>query len=300
MSLGVVTNNHVEAENHAIKRSSGGVQPNIELDDSQKRIDNINSRKERRKQRDDNIGLSDKYTHKDHRDQFCEGIVDNAAQLGWEQFSLREKYTFCRVTAEVFYVKDKSDLNDSSAKTGERSWQSKEKRREKRQNWVVPKCERTRVVTIKELNGELVAVCTCMFFFHFDIMCRHMYCIFGGPQTVYHFHIRHWQLYNTKYKTSQRYTDLLKHIRDNLTPEGFFVGSEDVNKWPVGTGMDNLAFFERSLNNVVLKKDCYWSCSPAQHEQTMKILSANQVGHREVGIPSSGGVLTQEVSLRVN
>jgi hypothetical protein len=29
----------------------------------------------------------------------------------------------------------------------------------------------------------------------------------------------------------------------------------------------------------------------------MKILSANQVGHREAGIPSSGGVLTQEVFL---
>jgi hypothetical protein len=115
--------------------------------------------------------------------------------------------------------------------------------------------------------------------------------------SIHHFHIRYWLLYVTKYKTSEHYTQLLRRIRDEFTPDGFFVPPESITQYPIGHGDENRAFFERSLNQTCLKRTGYWFSSQQQRLRTANLLSMEGIGHREAGVPTHDGVLTQEVSL---
>jgi len=294
----VVTTNRNEVENRSAKYSSGGVQPNNELDESQKRLNNISSRRNRRHERSHVIGLSQSFTLDRHREQFVRGVVDYGAQSASKQYECRKDYVFWRSSFNNFLVKLKYDKEGFQAPRKKGKAKKKGPRdTKKRSDWVIPKFERTRIVSIHIHDGKMVMSCTCKEYFHLEHMCRHMYAVLDRAPKLHDFSCKYWKLYMTKFGTAPKYTNVLRHIRDELSPQGFFVEREEVNQWPVGHGAEDRDFLLRSLDNLQLKKDNYWTKTPEQREATLNFLSLKAVGHEEAGLPNIGVSLTQEVSL---
>ncbi len=237
------TTNAVEIEGSALKRHSSGPKPFNSLDTSMLSIDRVNRTRQQQKAMqsaelmdDTPTVVADKYF------KLYDELTAYAAKIAVDNYERRDIYGIYRHSAMEFYVKCAKYEQLSDSKT------------ENYYKYIVPRFERTRVVSIEKVNGRNYLVCSCNKHKQIGLLCGHIHAVRNTVPTPSEMAIRWHKIYDHMYLKGDGVLDgLIDDLFENeaIGPE---VDSAQCFRADIGVGTTThhlpVNYFTRSLPNM--------------------------------------------------
>jgi hypothetical protein len=162
---------------------------------------------------------------------------------------------------------------------------------------VRPQYDRTRVVDLSVVDGQLIAVCSCNLFIKCRHCCRHIYKLIGRKPKGSDNHIRWWKLYLSRFKRdNEETTETLIRLRDN-NQLGVPVESALFDGWAIGQGEASFESFEKCRAQVLVRGPSYWISGNEESVVAASVARTTNHGHQQGVMPAPYVNLTQDVDL---
>ncbi len=296
-----VSSSIVEAENSALKNHCMAPTPQTGIDTSHSLISDRTRVRNIDRAFTANDAMLRVPTSEPERDATVTDVTQYNNDGLYEQFLQRQNYCCHRVSPSECWVRRKpSPPVDFSQ---DRRGQLYELRRKLRQQYLIPKFERTRVVQLRvdPHSGDTVAVCSCGFFDRWGYCCRHIYAALQHCPNKLDSQVRWWNAFDYMFTGST----VSEEIRDKVmslhalsdaatgvvTPVKEFPLPKDEG---FGEG-----YFREALELPVLTPRGYWGTPPGMElvERARNRVSSYRGGIIPFGLEESVQTGVQETHL---
>jgi hypothetical protein len=274
-----------EAENSALKRRGDGVKPNFSVPKAtrainegtqlrtvkrqQKAVHNLNATKKTKAANYTNISdlvdciqetISHEFNAAKKYDLFCPGPKEFWVKRAWYQ-----------IPSETY-----QDFNDSNFC-----------------QFMIPQFERTRIVKITEIEGELYLECSCGKFQRQASPCAHIYKVLNRPPQSTDVSVRWTKIWDV-YLHRPGYHDLSDQLEELYKKERPGPHFENTNQWEVGKGEREYNYFKRSLPSepTIIQKYSRWADSFSRQPGCYVHKSTEQET-----VPAASGMVQELTSL---
>lgn len=255
----MTTSNPSESENSSLKTSTGGPKPQDSIDVAQDKIDKLHHRRIGRQDRQTAVDLSSTMANKDIRNSSVVGVTVHCSTKLQRQYEESENYLVYQQTSGLFYVKRQGyDDTDYSTMPLEHIRQTEDERIKHRANWIIPRFERTRTVTVDRTGDNVVIACSCHMYTRNQICCRHIYSLLTRRPCVTDAGVRWWNVYSAYYGRRGQIDNHLKSLLASQ-PNGVPVKVGDLRVIDNTSIQVPFAYFSRSLNRVKMVEANYWT-----------------------------------------
>jgi len=207
----MTTSNPSESENSSLKTSAGGPKPQGSIDVAQDKIDTLHRRRIGRQDRQTAVDLSSTIANKDIRNSSAVGVTVHCSTKLHREHEQSVNYLVYQQTSGLFYVKRQGyDDGDYSTMPLEHIRQTEDEKIKHHANWIIPRFERTRTVTVDRTGDNVVIVSSCHMFTRNQICCRHIYSLLTRRPCVTDAGVRWWNVFSVYYGRRAHITTHLK------------------------------------------------------------------------------------------
>ena len=250
-----------EIEHKAMKYSQGGTQPHNSVDQTVRKLNDLRTRKDRRKNRQAACALDAVKAQKMERERHCSDLTNFVNKILLTEWDLSEDYENYQEADDTFYVKYRYEPESNRIKSNEKKTMTHSERIVHRCNWIIPRFERTRVVTLKDEGGKMVAKCTCALFERQGICCRHIYSLLGRGIILTDAIVRWWKkcIYYYGKPGKEEFAACLQNARDKTQAAGVIIDVSDI--CDTNSTSKSRDYFVSTIGNHRVRRNGHWTCS---------------------------------------
>ena len=195
LGFGKITTSIVEAENSAAKNHGYAPGPQDNIDGAYGKMSKRTGQRNRERRRNAVDNLERVPAAQADRDQTVTELTGFSSDWLWNEFDLSHLYQCMNVDETTCLVKFEDDKEPEKKYSGDREGYPYGKRQNLRKDWVVPKLERTRTVTlVKDSDTGLnLAMCSCGSWGRQGMACRHIYAALSVEPIQWDAQYRYWK-----------------------------------------------------------------------------------------------------------